>query len=140
MFVLRALVMLLHAEPDFRSASARKKAKQGVAEGRQSRRERGGEGQRARGSCFSKGSGDGSGCVFICVPANLKLVLLLVSVSRKLVEAEKGKGREGCQAAIATMTPYCYNTFHDPASISKRIGNTGWQRRRRRWRLTSRRG
>lgn len=41
MFVLRALVMLLHAEPDFRSASARKKAKQGVAEGRQSRQERG---------------------------------------------------------------------------------------------------
>lgn len=40
MFVLRALVMLLHAEPDFRSASARKKAKQGVAEGRQ-KRERG---------------------------------------------------------------------------------------------------
>lgn len=32
--------MLLHAEPDFRSASARKKAKQGVVEGRQSRRER----------------------------------------------------------------------------------------------------
>lgn len=96
--------------------------------------------QRARGSCCSKGSGDGSGCVFICVPANLKLVLLLVSVSRKLVESEEGKGRGGGLAAIATMTPYCYNTFHDPASISKRIGNTGWQRRRRRWRLTSRRG
>lgn len=64
------------------------------------------------------------------MPANLKLVLLLVSVSRKLVEGEeaRGEGREGCLAAIATMTPYCYNTFHDPASISKRIGNTEWQR------------
>lgn len=92
MFVLRALVMLLHAEPDFRSASARKKAKQGVAEGRQSRRKRGREAE-SEGSCCSKGSGDGSGCVFICVPANLKLVLLLVSVSRKLVEADRGEVR-----------------------------------------------
>jgi len=62
------------------------------------------------------------------VPANLKLVLLLVSVSHSLVKGGVvlGKGREGVDRGGA-MTPYCYNTFHAQVAGLRSI-----------WRLTRR--